>query len=94
MYGIELWLDSGGRLMLSDPERPVDDKNEQIKKFRLPLENGNGIFGGLVFEYVATVKGRRMFQAISLYSEPDQQHNQLALWSSVLGMLQVEPQPI
>ena len=74
-WGIELWIDSG-RLMLSDPDREGDPQT-----FRLPVAGGS-----LIFEYVATVKGRRIFQAVSLCPASDPQHSQAALWTDAIGL--------
>lgn len=81
-WGIEIWIDNG-RLMLSDPER---EQEEQAKLFRLPVNGGS-----LIFEHLATVKGRRIFQAIELCSESDPQHSQAALWKDVIGLRQAVP---
>ncbi|GMQ50356.1 hypothetical protein LST1_06440 [Neisseria elongata] len=78
-WNIELWIDNG-RLMLSDPER----EQENIPQpFRLPVNGGS-----LIFEHIATIKGRRIFQATALCRESDPQHSQAALWTDAIGLRQ------
>ena len=79
-WNIELWIDNG-RLMLSDPER-----EHPPQPFRLPVNGGS-----LIFEHLATVKGRRIFQATALYPESDPQHSQAALWTDAIGLRQEAP---
>lgn len=87
-WGIEMWIDENGRLMISDPSFLINAQTNfadltqpEPKPFRLPI----GQFE-IVFEHKLTLKGRRVFLAIEILPSDCQKLNQLPLWSDVLGL--------
>lgn len=88
-YGIELWIDEGGRLLLSDPSR-FDDNHPHAQtpqSFVLPIGKG-----GILFEHRLTACFKRVFEATSILTEVELAHCQAPLWSSVLGRYQEVPE--
>lgn len=88
-YGIELWIDEGGRLLLSDPSRfDAPTSNQQAaQSFILPIGKG-----GILFEHRLTACFKRVFEATSILTEVELAHCQAPLWSSVLGRYQEVPE--
>lgn len=57
-----IWCDTGNRLMVSEPE--VSDR--MIEEFDIEL----GEVGSIRFRHLATIRGRRIYQAVSLNPPP------------------------
>lgn len=57
-----IWCDTDNRLMLSEPE--VSDR--MIEEFDIEL----GKVGSIRFRHLATIRGRRIYQAVSLNPHP------------------------
>lgn len=57
-----IWCDTGNRLMVSEPE--VSDR--MIEEFDIEL----GEVGSIRFRHLATIRGRRIYQAVSLNPLP------------------------
>lgn len=60
--GQYIWIDTGNRLMASEPE--VSDR--VAEEFDMAL----GEVGSIRFRHLATVRGRRIYQAVSLNPRP------------------------
>lgn len=86
-YGIQLWLDEGGRLFATDPSRfRFQRKHSQpipAQPFMIPIGNG-----AIYFEYRITLRATRVFEATSILTETELANNPVALWSDVLGLHQ------
>lgn len=57
-----IWCDTGNRLMVSEPE--CSDRT--IEEFDMEL----GEVGSIRFRHLATIRGRRIYQAVSLNPRP------------------------
>ena len=57
-----IWCDTGNRLMVSEPE--CSDRT--IEEFDIEL----GEVGSIRFRHLATIRGRRIYQAVSLNPRP------------------------
>ncbi len=57
-----IWCDTGNRLMVSEPE--CSDRT--IEEFDMEL----GEVGSIRFRHLATIRGRRIYQAVSLNPLP------------------------
>lgn len=57
-----IWCDTGNRLMISEPE--VSDRT--VEEFDIEL----GEVGSIRFRHLATIRGRRIYQAVSLNPRP------------------------
>lgn len=86
-YGIRLWLDEGGRLLLSDPTRFDISEAQTPQSFVLPVGQG-----GILFEHRLTACFTRVFEATSILTEAELAHCPAPLWSSVLGLYQEVPE--
>lgn len=57
-----IWCDTGNRLMVSEPEC----SDRMIEEFDMEL----GEVGSIRFRHLATIRGRRIYQAVSLNPLP------------------------
>ena len=57
-----IWFDTGNRLMVSEPE--CSDRT--VEEFDMEL----GEVGSIRFRHLATIRGRRIYQAVSLNPLP------------------------
>lgn len=91
-FGIEMWLDEGGRLFLSDPSRFGLDypklkhkgypmQPDAPEAFILPVGNG-----AVRFEYRFTIKTKRIFEATAILTADELKKNPPALWSGAVGL--------
>ena len=57
-----IWCDTGNRLMVSEPEC----SGRTVEEFDIEL----GEVGSIRFRHLATIRGRRIYQAVSLNPRP------------------------
>lgn len=87
-FSINLWLDEGGRLLLSDPSRfDYPGSPPAPQSFVIPIGKG-----GILFEHRLTACFTRVFEATSILTESELAHCPAPLWSSVLGLYREVPE--
>ena len=86
LLGIEIWLDSQDRLMLSIPS------NHKVNEFAFPIRNEQGeLITTLLFKKRLDVKTQSLFSVEKVVEGNVQNSNQLLSLLSALGFLSLMP---